>query len=715
MDSTSDATQVQTGGDFFLRGGGDMGALIRGFDWSSTPLGGLDDWPQSLRVALGICLNARFPCAIYWGTELCLLYNDAWRRLLGSRHPAALGRSCRGGGPDLWPAQGSLLEAVLERGEAAQVRDSAQPACGCPPGEDGCPFFYSPIPGENGAAAGVLVASTECPEGLRPACGVAPDGLFSAGELLAQAEARIQSGRPDGEDALALRERCSLYRLYELEQRFRRYAEHLDAVLWLSDLRVPRLLYASPAYEKLWGRPRADLYANFFEWMEAIVPEDRQRVRVLFFNTVLDDHYDTEYRIVRPDGSYLWIRDRGFSVRDETGRVMYVAGFAEDITERKRTEMALRASAAALEEADRRKNEFLAMLAHELRNPLAPIRNAVRMLRLNFSDVPELNQLGDMISRQVAHLSRLVDDLLDISRISRGKLILTPEPLELQSVFGTAVESVRALLEAKQHRLTVQLPDEPLWVNGDTVRLIQVFTNLLHNAVKFTGGGGCLTLAAEPSGGEVVVRVRDNGAGIPAELLPRVFDLFAQGNGRDRAQGGLGIGLALVRNLVALHGGRVEVRSEGPGRGSEFSVRLPLLAGCREPAAAPPAPATPAAAGGGLRVLVVDDNVDAVESLAMLLELEGHRVRMVHDGPAALDAARTFRPQAVLLDIGLPGMSGYEVARRLRADPDLNPVRLIAVSGYGSPEDKQRSREAGFDLHLVKPVEPADLLILLAG
>jgi signal transduction histidine kinase len=382
-----------------------------------------------------------------------------------------------------------------------------------------------------------------------------------------------------------------------------------------------------------------------------------------------------------------------------------------EIAARKRAE-------AALVAADRGKDEFLAMLAHELRNPLAAIASAARALdaRAEGDDDPRSAELLAVIGRQSRHLARLVDDLLDVSRFSRGRIELRREPVELRRAVEGAVENVRPHVELRRQTLAVTLPDEPLWLDADLTRIEQILANLLHNAAKFTEPGGRIDLAAEREDAEVLVRVRDEGAGIDPELLPRVFDLFVQGErSLARSRGGLGIGLTLVRSLVERHGGTIEAASEGPGRGSELRVRLPLLAAPerREPAAAPE-PAAPAAAVR-LRVLLVEDNLDAAESLGELLRIWGHEVTIAHDGAAALRAVPETRPEVVLLDIGLPGMDGYEVASRLRATPGLAGLRLVAVTGYGQESDRRRARLAGFDHHLVKPVDLDRLRALLAG
>ncbi|VTT97742.1 histidine kinase : Uncharacterized protein OS=Asticcacaulis sp. AC402 GN=ABAC402_06830 PE=4 SV=1: Response_reg: HisKA: HATPase_c: Response_reg [Gemmataceae bacterium] len=370
-------------------------------------------------------------------------------------------------------------------------------------------------------------------------------------------------------------------------------------------------------------------------------------------------------------------------------------------------------TAAALKEADRKKDEFLATLAHELRNPLAPLRNGVELLKLAPTG-PSAAQARNMMDRQLRHMVRLVDDLLDISRVTSGKIQLRLEPVSLRAVVESAVETSRPAVEAGKHALSVRLPDEPVQLSADATRVSQVIGNLLTNAAKYTPEGGRIELVAERGRGEAVVRVTDNGLGISAEMLPRVFDLFTQvGKHLDRAQGGLGIGLALVKSLVELHGGTVSAESGGAGKGSTFTVRLPLEG----------EPAGPAAVASHhditltahpRRILVVDDNIDAAESLSLLLSLSGHDIKIAYTGPDALAAAADFLPEVVFLDLSLPGMDGFEVAHALRADGRLKRVVLVALTGWGSEEDRQRSRDAGFDFHLTKPIGAATLAELLA-
>ena len=378
-----------------------------------------------------------------------------------------------------------------------------------------------------------------------------------------------------------------------------------------------------------------------------------------------------------------------------------------------RRERALREEMERALDTDRRKTEFLAMLAHELRNPLAPIRNAVEILRRSGGDEQQRKPATEMIHRQVGQVVRLVDDLLDVSRISRGKIELRREPVELASIVQHAVEAARPLCTTMGHELTVTLPQEPVYLNADPARLSQVVGNLLNNACKFTGKGGRVRLTVEREGSQALLRVQDSGIGIAPEQRDRIFEMFAQVDASiERSRDGLGLGLALVRSLVELHEGTVEAYSAGVGQGSEFLVRLPILAGSppppSEPALSSPAPWKPR------QILVVDDNHDSAESLAMLLKLSGHETFTAYDGVAAVEAAATLRPEVVLLDIGLPNLNGHDTARRIREQPWGKEMVLIALTGWGQEEDRQRSREAGFDGHMVKPVDPAALMRVLA-
>ena len=385
------------------------------------------------------------------------------------------------------------------------------------------------------------------------------------------------------------------------------------------------------------------------------------------------------------------------------------AALQGEVTVRSRAEDALR-------QADRHKDEFLAMLAHELRNPLAPIRNAVHLMRMKALQDPQMCLARDVIERQLSQLTRLVDDLLDVSRITRGKINLTRQPLKVSELIARAVETVEPIIQGRSQVLTVELPEQPPVVDGDCMRLTQAIANVLGNAAKYTDTGGSIVLQVCARARDVEIRVRDTGIGIPAEVLPKIFDLFTQLDQRmERPQSGLGIGLALVRRLVEMHGGSVSALSEGAGRGSEFVICLPLMTPAVLPAVGDQLTAEcQAARPQHRRILVADDNLDALESLAALLALNGHEVHRAQDGAAALQAAMRHRPEVIFLDIGMPQMDGYEVARRIRAHEWGKELLLIAVTGWGQESDRQRSFAAGFDFHLVKPVDLEKLNQLLS-
>jgi signal transduction histidine kinase/ActR/RegA family two-component response regulator len=417
--------------------------------------------------------------------------------------------------------------------------------------------------------------------------------------------------------------------------------------------------------------------------------------------------YDEVIDQVFDDGSVINTLVSAMPLYDVAGRPRGAVGAIMDMTELKRGE-------AALRDADRRKDEFLAILAHELRNPLAPIRNSLHLLRLTSQHDPTARRVGEMMERQVNLMVRLVDDLLEMSRITRGVISLRRESVEVAAVVRRAVEASQILIEAAGHRLVLDVPEAPLVVDADPVRLDQIIANLLNNAAKYTDPGGEIRLAVREDEGEVVISVRDTGVGIEPEKLAKVFDLFLQVEPQgQRAQGGLGIGLTLVKRLTELHGGKVAAYSAGRGRGSEFVVRLPLGVAAPRPSASPAAAAT-TGLRDGCRVLVVDDNRDAADSLAMLLGQLGADARVENSGPDALAAMPVYRPSLVLLDIGMPGMSGHEVGQRIRQRHEFDGVRIVALTGWGQAEDRQRSQKAGFDQHLTKPVALSDLQALLA-
>lgn len=603
------------------------------------------------------------------------------------------------------------------------------------------------------------------------------------------------------------------------DHRFRRLAESSELVFWFSCLKPERVEYVSRAFETIWGIPADELYRDPRRWLGAVHPEDRERVEAAFERWLRGEGaFDIEYQIVRADGQLRWIHDRGVAHASLPDGGLEFSGIACDITQRKRSEVALRESQErfnllasstfegisvihngvicevnqqlasmfgysveemvghsmfefvapeeharltkrveesdvsptefigkrrdgstfpmevrsrllksggrslrvsalrdasdrhrtekALRDVDRRKNDFLAALSHELRNPLMPIRSGLSVLERVPGDSDFAVRSRAIVNRQVAHLARIVDDLLDVTRITRGKIELKLERLDLVGVAARTIEDHRAAFSAAGVELKTDLTSEPLWVDGDPTRVAQILGNLLSNAAKFTPSGGRVEVEVQREGSAAAIRVRDTGIGISREMLAHLFEPFTQAQQPpDRRQGGLGLGLSLVKGLVEEHGGKIFATSDGEGKGAEFTVSLPV-------AVAPKATMHGEAAcqpARGRRVLVIEDNRDAAESLHDLLKLSGHDVRTAPDGPTGLAEARGFLPEILFCDIGLPGMTGYEVARAFRADEALKKTRLVALTGYTLPEDKERAREVGFEDFLAKPAEPEEI------
>jgi PAS domain S-box-containing protein len=440
-----------------------------------------------------------------------------------------------------------------------------------------------------------------------------------------------------------------------------------------------------------------------------LLPEEEQIIARLKAGQRIEQ-YETER--LRGDGQRIRVSLTISPIRDDSGNVIGASKIARDITDQKRLEDDLRRLAADLSETDRRKNEFLATLAHELRNPLAPMSNMLEVVKRANGDGETLRRAHDTIERQLAQLVRLVDDLLDLNRITHDRLELRRSEVELSSIIQQAVEVARPLIDAAGHNLAVDLPAEPIYLHADRARLAQVFGNLLNNSSKYTRSNGQISLTARRVDDEVLVAVKDDGAGIPPDKLDTIFDMFMQvDRSAERSQGGLGIGLTLVKRLAEMHGGSIEARSGGEGQGSEFVVRLPIL---QKPAVVSDAAATePVESSGQRRILIVDDNRDSADSLAMLLEITGNKTYMAHDGVEAVEAIEKHRPEVVLLDIGLPKLDGHEVCRRVREQPWGKDIVVIALTGWGQEDDRRKSEEAGFNGHLVKPVDYDKLLELL--
>lgn len=498
--------------------------------------------------------------------------------------------------------------------------------------------------------------------------------------------------------------------LRKSETRFRTLADAVPQLIWTNDVGGKALYFNQRwyAYSGLSEEESAGL-----GWQAIVHPDDAPASTARWQQALAaGEIFDTEYRLRRADGAYRWFIGRNVPLHDEQGAVLGWFGSATDIEEMKLAEEALRL-------ADRRKDEFLAMLAHELRNPLAPIRNVVQMLQLTSEDDQTIGPALSLMSRQVDHLVRLVDDLLDVSRISRGKIELQRTRLDLNALVSQAVEAVRPLYQSRHRQLTVHLAPSPMYLEGDATRLAQVVTNLLTNGARYTQAGGQVWVTLDQQASEAVLRVADDGIGLAADQLKAIFELFVQvDTSLARSQGGLGLGLTLVKRLVERHGARVEAHSSGIGQGSEFIVYLPLLLPPKPSIDKPNEPMTtnePGQVEANPRILVVDDNVDAATTLAMLLTLKKYDVHTRFSGRQALESGEKLRPAVILLDIGMPDLDGYATARLIRQQPWGEQTVLIALTGYGQDEDRVRSREAGFDGHLVKPVDLAALTELMTS
>jgi PAS domain S-box-containing protein len=494
------------------------------------------------------------------------------------------------------------------------------------------------------------------------------------------------------------------------ERRYRSLVLATSQVVWRTSTRGD-VAEDLPTWTAFTGQSSQDAMGR--GWTRMLHPDDVAGVTELWENSLRKGKpYEAEFRVRSTDGTYRHVQGRAVPVMESDGKIREWVGTLTDITDKKHIEEERLQLYELANENNRLKDEFLAMLAHELRNPLAPIRNALAVLRFKPDDAAE-KRAREIIDRQVVHLTRLVDDLLDVSRLTRGNIELRTQPIDLRDVARSAIDAVQPAIEARRHRLSVALCEQPVQVEGDATRLEQVCINLLQNAAKYTDVGGSIRLEVRQAQNQAILSVKDSGIGIPANLLPRVFDLFTQADrSLARSEGGLGIGLTIVHKLILMHRGSVEAISAGPGTGTEFVVKLPAVVA---PTSGVRVDSVLTKSGRPLRVMVVDDNFDAAEILSVMLSILGHTVRSFHSGPEALAALHEFLPEVVLLDIGLPGMNGYDVAQHIRSYDRERKIQLIAVTGYGQRADQQRAFEAGFDHHLTKPVTPEVLTKLLGA
>ncbi|QBE66411.1 hybrid sensor histidine kinase/response regulator [Pseudoduganella lutea] len=653
----------------FLDHAGSAGRQIAQNDWSTHPLGPITGWPPALRTALSMMLSSGFPSYVAWTDRLHTLFNEPYSELMAERPNALQGMSIGA----LWPEVADAVVSICSQafaGETMFFQDMSLPVTrsGCT-GPNFFTFSVSPIRDHQGEICGVLGTVIETTE-----------------KVLALARHREAEER---------------YRLSLEAGRMGTWSVDPDTGVTIMDERFASLFGVTPDV--------AEQGARLEYFTQIIHPDDRDNVIAAVSQAMQNDAaYDIDYRTVPKIGRTVWVSVKGRMFTDVQSGKRRFAGVATDITSRKEAELALR-------NADRRKDEFLAMLAHELRNPLAPISAAASILRMRTLDPKHVAVTSEVISRQVAHMTNLIDDLLDVSRVTRGLVTLAIAEEPLGGIINDAIEQATPLMRAKGQRITLQLAAEPVVVCGDKKRLVQALSNILNNATKYTPDGGHILLATTFKAARVQIDVTDTGVGMDPNFTSRAFELFSQAErSSDRASGGLGLGLALVKSLVELHQGTVSAFSAGIGKGSTFSLILPCLL---EREVKPDSTLYDDAAHRGmpsLRIMIVDDNQDAALMMAMLLEAASHEVIVKHSAKAALEHFAVARPDVFLLDIGLPEMDGNTLARHLRAQPETANAVLIAVTGYGQEHDRKATQAAGFNHHLVKPLDSDHLLRLLA-
>jgi signal transduction histidine kinase/CheY-like chemotaxis protein len=686
-----------------------MGGVFRGFDWASTPLGALEAWPQSLRTAVSILLNARHPMYIAWGPDLLLLYSDGYRDILGAKASdprQVLGKPFEQVWREVWDLVGPMLAATME-GETLWFEDQEFALT-----RNGfveqvfASFSTSPIRAEAGDIAGVFCVCSETTgkirsqqERLRLLDVIGEAGRFAdepqaimehstrlLGEYLKVTRVAYADLEPDN-DRFTIRHD---WRVEGAISTVGVYSLDLFGSRATSNLRIGRTLMIDDVDRELTAEDGANMF-------------NRIGIKAIICCPLVKQGRLVAMMAVHQEQPRTWSADD--------------VALVETVVDRCWAHIERVRSMEALREADRRKSEFLATLAHELRNPLAPIRNALELLRLSGDKPAMLERVRGTMERQVDQMVHLINDLLDIARISSGKMVLQIERVDMQSVIASAVETSLPLIEAGGHELALDLPDAAIWVDVDTVRLSQVLSNLLSNASKYTPHHGRIAISARVSGDAVVIDVSDTGIGIATHDLERVFDMFSQApHSIGISKGGLGIGLSLVRRLVSLHGGSVSASSAGAGHGSTFTIRLPCMSAA--PAGTPVSVAEPpgvAANAVQLRILVADDNADAADTLSLVLREKGHEVHVAYGGEDAVRMGTSIVPDLVFLDPGMPHIDGYEAARALRALPALAEARLVALTGWGAQEDRARTRAAGFDAHLLKPAMPEALDAVLAS
>lgn len=718
--NNSTATTKSTGG--FLAGGGVMGELMRSYDWEQSSLGVPQAWPAILKTSLRLLLTSNHPMLIWWGNELIQFYNDAYRQTMDAgRHPRALGQRGRECWGEIWTIVEPQIEYVMSgQGATWNEEQRLQVTRHSKLCEEWWTYGFSPIEDDTGVQ-GVLVVCNNVTE------------QHQAREKLQQLNRQLEEEiehRKQAEARLALQHQTALiheqertHQIFsvEFEQRKRFYEtflSHTPDLAYVFDLNH-RFIYANTVLLKMWGKTWDEaigkncLELGYEPWHAEM--HDREIEQVIATKQPLRGEVPFNGTFGRRIYDYIFV-----PVLGPDGEVEVIAGTTRDVTERKEHEDRLQQLANDLAEANRRKTEFLATLAHELRNPLAPIRTGLELMRIAQQNPASYSKALAMMDRQLTQLVRLIDDLMEIARINSGKIELVNQRIDFTSIATMAVEAVLGQIELAGHKLDIQIGDNTIWLDADPARLAQVLSNLLTNAIKYTPVGGHIILKAQIENEFALVSVTDNGIGIPQEALNQVFEMFSQvSKNKNHSQGGLGIGLSLVQSLVQMHGGSVSAHSDGEGKGSTFILKLPLAKNAASNTAPVSAPAVnEIIPRQPLSILIADDNRDAADALSKLLSLLGHSVELAYDGHEALKAAISNNFDLIILDLGMPGLNGYEVATEIRKIPHLQKTTLAALTGWGSENHRDQTKAAGFDAHLTKPAAIADinqLLVTAAG
>ncbi len=701
----------------FLSGGGVMGELIRNYAWEQSPIGLPQSWPPTLKTSLRLLLTSNHPMIIWWGPELIQFYNDAYRQTMDAeRHPRALGQRGRECWKELWATIEPQIEYVMSgKGATWHEEQLLQVTRHNESRNEWWTYGCSPLEDDAGVH-GVLVVCNNVTEQHQTRARLQQLNRQLEEEIEHRKQAEAQLARQHQIELAREQERSHQMLSFESEQRKRFYEtflSHTPDLAYVFDLNHC-FIYANEVLLKMWGKTWDEaigkncLELGYEPWHAEM--HDREIEQVIATKQPVRGEVPFNGTFGRRIYDYIFV-----PVFGPDGEVEVIAGTTRDVTERKEHEDRLQQLANDLAEANRRKTEFLATLAHELRNPLAPIRTGLELMRIAQHNPASHSKALAMMDRQLSQLVRLIDDLMEIARINSGKIELMNQRIDFTSIATMAVEAVLGQIELAGHKLDIQICDDAIWLDADPTRLAQVLSNLLTNAIKYTPAGGHIILKAHIEDAFAFVSVTDNGIGIPQNALNQVFDMFCQvSKTKNYSQGGLGIGLSLVQSLVQMHGGSVSAHSDGEGKGSTFTIKLPLAKSDASNALYSSS-ANEMPPHQSLQILIADDNKDAANTLSNLLSLLGHSVKLAYDGNEALKIATINDFDLIILDLGMPGLNGYEVATEIRKIPHLQKTVLAALTGWGSENHRDQTKAAGFDAHLTKPAALTDINQLLSA